>query len=68
MAAGRLPSVFVHWFAKAMNRFGTVFYVVVIGKAGVDSNVYLHGRNRDFAVESKLTENLDYIGQTRGVC
>lgn len=40
--------------------------VVVIGNAGVDTNVYLHGADVDFTVESNFTENLDTVGQAGG--
>ena len=43
-----------------------VFDVVVVGNVGVDTNVYLHGRDIDFSVESNFTENLDYVGQAGG--
>ena len=42
------------------------FDVVVIGNTGIDTNVYLHGRDVDFTVESNFTENLDYVGQAGG--
>jgi acarbose 7IV-phosphotransferase len=37
--------------------------VVVIGNAGVDTNVYLHGADVDWAVEANFTENVDCVGQ-----
>jgi sugar/nucleoside kinase (ribokinase family) len=37
--------------------------VVVLGCAGVDSNVYLPGREVDWSVEANFTENLDTPGQ-----
>lgn len=37
--------------------------VVVIGCAGVDTQVYLPGRDVDWAVEANFTENLDTPGQ-----
>lgn len=40
--------------------------VVVIGNAGVDTNVYLPGRDIDFSVEANFTENIDYVGQAGG--
>ena len=39
------------------------FDVVVIGNAGVDTNVYLGGSEIDHTVESNFTENIDYVGQ-----
>jgi len=42
------------------------FDLVVIGNAGVDSNVYLVGDAIDFTVESNFTQNIDYIGQAGG--
>jgi sugar/nucleoside kinase (ribokinase family) len=42
------------------------FDVVVVGNAGIDTNVYLHGTDIDFDVESNYTENLDYVGQAGG--
>jgi sugar/nucleoside kinase (ribokinase family) len=40
--------------------------VIVIGAAGIDTNIYLHGRDVDFAVESNFSENIDYVGQAGG--
>ena len=40
--------------------------VVVLGNAGVDTNVYLPGRDVDWSVEGNFTENLDYVGQAGG--
>lgn len=39
---------------------------IVVGGAGVDTNVYLHGDDVDWSVESNFTRNLDYVGQTGG--
>jgi len=40
--------------------------VVVIGNAGVDTNVYLYDADIDFTVESNFTRNLDMVGQAGG--
>lgn len=40
--------------------------VVVVGNVGVDTNVYLYGREIDFTVEGNFTENLDTVGQAGG--
>jgi sugar/nucleoside kinase (ribokinase family) len=40
--------------------------VVVIGNAGVDTNVYLQGAAIDFSVEGNFTENTDGVGQAGG--
>ncbi|MBL0314068.1 MAG: carbohydrate kinase family protein [Holophagaceae bacterium] len=40
--------------------------VVVIGNAGVDTNVYLPGQDVDWSREANFTENLDYVGQAGG--
>lgn len=40
--------------------------VVVIGNAGVDTNVYFYGREPNFNTESNFTEDLDYVGQAGG--
>lgn len=37
--------------------------VVVIGNAGIDTCVYLHGADVDFSVEANFTENIDCVGQ-----
>jgi len=37
--------------------------VVVVGNAGIDTNVYLQGRDIDFSVEANFSENIDCIGQ-----
>ena len=40
--------------------------VVVIGNAGIDTNVYLYDADVDFTVESNFSQNLDYVGQAGG--
>jgi sugar/nucleoside kinase (ribokinase family) len=40
--------------------------VVVVGNVGIDTNVYLPGRDIDFSVEANYTENLDCVGQAGG--
>lgn len=40
--------------------------ILVIGATGVDTNVYLNGREIDFTVEANFTENIDYVGQAGG--
>lgn len=40
--------------------------VVVIGNAGVDTCVYLHGDRVDESVEANFTTNLDAVGQAGG--
>jgi len=40
--------------------------VVVIGNAGVDTNVYLAGDSIDWQHEANFTENLDMLGQAGG--
>ena len=40
--------------------------VVVVGAAGIDTNVYLYGEDIDFSVEANFSQNLDYIGQAGG--
>jgi acarbose 7IV-phosphotransferase len=42
------------------------FDVAVVGNVGVDTNVYVHGRDIDFSVEANFTENIDYVGQAGG--
>lgn len=42
------------------------FDVVVIGNAGVDTNVYLYGEDVDWSVEANFTQNIDYLGQAGG--
>ncbi|MFX0096118.1 MAG: carbohydrate kinase family protein [Candidatus Hodarchaeota archaeon] len=39
---------------------------IVIGAAGVDTNIYLLGRDINFEVEANFTENIDYVGQAGG--
>jgi sugar/nucleoside kinase (ribokinase family) len=39
---------------------------VVVGAAGVDTNVYLAGDDIDWAVESNFTRNVDGLGQAGG--
>lgn len=40
--------------------------VVVVGNVGIDTNVYLPGRDIDFKVEANFTQDLDYVGQAGG--
>ena len=40
--------------------------VVVVGNAGVDTNIYLAGAEIDFTIEANFTENIDYVGQAGG--
>lgn len=40
--------------------------VVVVGNVGIDTNVYLPGRDIDFKVEANFTLDLDYVGQAGG--
>ncbi len=40
--------------------------MVVVGNAGIDTNVYAYGRDVDFSVEANFTENIDYVGQAGG--
>ena len=42
------------------------FDVVVIGNAGIDTNVYLPGNEIDFDNEANFTDNIDYVGQAGG--
>jgi len=39
---------------------------VVVGGAGVDTNVYLYGDEVDWSVESNFSHNVDYVGQAGG--
>lgn len=39
---------------------------VVAGCIGIDTNVYLYGRDIDWTVEANFTQNLDYVGQAGG--
>ncbi|MGA7729645.1 MAG: carbohydrate kinase family protein [Chloroflexia bacterium] len=40
--------------------------VVVIGAAGVDTNIFLAGGDVDFSVEANFAQNLDYVGGAGG--
>ena len=40
--------------------------VVVIGNAGVDTNVFLYGADVDFSVEANFSDNRDTVGQAGG--
>jgi sugar/nucleoside kinase (ribokinase family) len=42
------------------------FDVVVVGNVGIDTNVYFHGGDVRFDVESNFTENIDTVGQAGG--
>jgi sugar/nucleoside kinase (ribokinase family) len=42
------------------------FDVVVVGNAGVDTNVYFYTDDIDFSVEANFTQNVDYVGQAGG--
>jgi Sugar kinases, ribokinase family len=43
-----------------------MFDVVVVGNAGVDTNVYFHGETIDFTRESSFVETMDYVGEAGG--
>ena len=40
--------------------------VVVVGNAGVDTNVYLAGHDIGWQLEANFTTNIDYVGQAGG--
>ncbi len=40
--------------------------VVVVGNAGIDTNIYLYGHEIDFSVEGNFSQNIDYVGQAGG--
>jgi sugar/nucleoside kinase (ribokinase family) len=40
--------------------------IIIIGAIGIDTNIYLTGKDIDFSIESNYTENVDYIGQAGG--
>jgi len=40
--------------------------VVVVGNAGMDTNVYLKTLEVDYSVEANFTENIDSVGQGGG--
>jgi hypothetical protein len=40
--------------------------VVVVGNAGVDTNIYLAGTEIDFTIKANFPENIDYVGQAGG--
>jgi acarbose 7IV-phosphotransferase len=42
------------------------FDIVVVGNAGIDTNVYLPGKDIIFSNEANFTENIDYVGQAGG--
>lgn len=42
------------------------FDVVVVGNAGIDTNVFLKGADIDFSVEANFTDNFDTVGQAGG--
>ncbi len=48
------------------NAMTTPLDVVVIGNAGVDTNIYLPGKDIDFDHEANFTTNIDYVGQAGG--
>lgn len=39
---------------------------VVVGAAGIDTNIYLHGDEINFEVEANFSQNRDYVGQAGG--
>jgi acarbose 7IV-phosphotransferase len=42
------------------------FDVAIVGNVGVDTNIYIAGRDINLDVESNFTENLDCVGQAGG--
>ena len=43
-----------------------MFDVVIVGNVGIDTNIYNHGNEINFNVESNFTENHSYIGNAGG--
>jgi sugar/nucleoside kinase (ribokinase family) len=44
------------------------FDAAMVGAAGIDTNIYLYGREIDFEVEANFSDNKDYIGCAGGYC
>jgi acarbose 7IV-phosphotransferase len=42
------------------------FDITVVGAVGIDTNIYMPGKDIDFNVEANFSENIDYIGQAGG--
>lgn len=42
------------------------FDVIVVGNAGVDTNIFLNSPEIDFTVEANFSTNIDYVGQAGG--
>ncbi len=42
------------------------FDVLIVGNAGVDTNIFLYGDSIDFSVEANFSNNIDYVGQAGG--
>ncbi len=40
--------------------------VAVVGNVGIDTCVFLYGRDVDWSVEANFTQNIDYVGQAGG--
>jgi len=45
---------------------GKTLDVVVVGSVGIDTNIYVHGEDVNWNIETNFTENLDYVGQAGG--
>ncbi len=45
-----------------------MFDIAVVGAIGIDTNIYLPGREIDFKVEANFTRNLDMVGQSGAYC
>lgn len=50
----------------SVDRMDEKLDAVVVGGAGVDTNVYLYGDEIDWSVESNFSRNVDYVGQAGG--
>lgn len=42
------------------------FDIIVVGAVGIDTNIYLQGRDIDFNRETNFSNNIDYVGQAGG--
>lgn len=42
--------------------------ICVVGGVGIDTNVFLYGKDIDFNIEVNFSQNIDYIGNPGGYC
>ena len=53
---------------RIMDIANKLYDVCVIGGVGIDTNIFLYGKDIDFDIEVNFSQNEDYIGNPGGYC